>query len=331
MRREEDELPEENSLVHLESCIHWITQINESRLYWLWVKFFIASGASAGWVGFSKASPVLDTIKPITNSLSFTIFGARFVMQSLWLRQQGQHNVPASEAHITRLTCLNDFLWGLSNFISAQGLHSKALRPSLGTPGWWGHLCMEILLVNDVIFTALQFKHEDTKFKDKVNPSNEQTIMWDVRKASLWNNLLYSINLTYSYFLFQGFSTPIAHHVPANIGAGLCVMFTNIFRAVAWVITLSQVKNSPHAQHTYVGAGISIGLDLTLPLLIWISSSQSQMILVIALGLGLNTLIHGYFKQEKTSTFNACSFFSPRQRGRMVSLSSEITEQPSLV
>ena len=332
---------EENNHAYLEEWIHWVTKINDTRLYWLWMKFVITAGASAGWIGFSSALPVLNTMKPVTDVLSWSVFGGRFVLQSILVIQRTLQTVEDKPTSVTKVMCLNDFLWGTSNFLSAQWLHGNELRPSVGTLGWWGNVCMEVLLVYDVIFVAWQFRHEQHQANDLIMPSNERQVQWQYKKQALLSNLVYTTNLACGFLLFRGFSTQINNIVPPCVGAGLCAFSTGLFRVIEWAMMLSKLKQkqrlvtpntveSQHLQHAFqqtcVGAGISVGLDLLLPLFIWISSDANNMIVAIVLSLSVNTLINGCFKRDKASPLSRCSLFAPHQSPRISLVSSEIPQ-----
>jgi len=343
MINKEEYWHEENH-AYLEEWIHWVTKINDTRLYWLWTKFVITAGASAGWIGFSKALPVLNTMKPVTDVLSWSVFGGRFVLQSILVIQRTLQTVEDKPTSVMKIMCLTDFLWGTSNFLSAQWLHGNELRPSVGTLGWWGNVCMEVLLIYDVIFAAWQFRHEQHQANDLIMSSNERQVQWQYRKQALLSNLVYTTSLACGFLLFRGFFTPINSTVSPSVGASLCAVSTALFRAIEWIMVLSKFKNKPclvtpntvefqHHQHAFqqncVGAGVSVGLDLLLPLFIWMSSDANNMIFVIALSLSINTLINGCFKRGKASPFSRCSLFASHQSSRVSPVSSEIP-QPSL-
>lgn len=313
---------------YVEELIHWLTKINDTRLDWLWLKFLLTAGASAGWVQFSNAIPVLNTIKPVTDVLSYTIFGGRFVMQSIVVVQHTLPTVEETTTGITKVTCLNDFLWGTSNFLSVQWLHGNELRPAVGTPGWWGNVCMEVLLVYDVIFTAWLFK-------------NERQNQGEYKKQMLLNNLIYTSSLACGFWLFRGLLTPIDNTIPPHVGAGLCAVSTTIFRLIEWTIVLSKLKKkqdvvTPNTfeyqqhrrtfQQTCIGSGVSIGLNLFLPLLIWVSPNANTMILLITLSLCTNTVIKGCIHREKASPFGRFSIFFSNQTPRVSPASSENAE-----
>lgn len=291
----------------LEESIHWLTKINDARLYWLWMRYFISVGASSRWTGFSNALPVLNTMQPVTDVLSWSLFGGRFVMQSLWVIQRSVQPAEERPSSIEIMSCLNDFLWGTSNFLSAQWLHGNELRPSVGALGWWGNVCMEVLLVYDVIFVALQFRHEESQGR--------------YRKQVLLSAMVYNTSLACGFLLFRGFSTPINNNVPPYVGAGLCVLSTGLFRINEWAMVLSKVKNKqPNImesqlvfQQACIGAGLSVGLDLLLPLYIWMSSDTNNLILLIALSLSANIVLNGCFKRDKASPLGRCSLFSSHQ------------------
>jgi hypothetical protein len=340
MINKEEYRHEENNHGYLEEWIHWITKINDTRLYWLWMRFVITAGASAEGMGFSNALPVLNTMKPVTDILSWSLFGGRLVMQSILVMQPTLSTVEVTPTSVTKVSCLNDFLWGTSNFLSAQWLHGNELRPPVGALDWWGNLFMEVLLIYDVIFAAWLCRHEQHQVNGLTMPSNERQLQWQYRKQALLNNLVYTTILACGFLLFRGFSTQINGTVPPYVGAGLCAVSTVLFRAIEWAMMLSKFKNKPcsitpntvefqqhqHAfQQTCVGASVSVGLDLLLPLFIWMSSDANNMILVIALSLSINIFINGCFKRDKASPLSRCSLFAP-QSSRVSPGSSELPQ-----
>lgn len=333
---------EENYYTNLEEWIHWVTKINDARLYWLWMKFFITAGASSGWIGFSKAQPVLNRMKPVTDVLSWSILSGRLMLQLLWVRQQTLQSMKQTPTHMTQAACLSDFLWIISNLLSAQWLHSHELRPSLGNVGWWGNMCMQVLLIYDVVFVVWQFKQEQQQANDWSMLSHAQQISWHTRKLVLWSNLAYTTHLACGFLLFRGFAPAINKTIPPEIGAGVCAVSTNIFRAIEWSILLSKLQKKQHfiapntlesqaPQHAFqttcVTAGLSIGLDLLLPLLIGISRDKNHVLLVISLSLSINLFINGCFKRDKASPLSRYSLFSLYQRSSAPPVVKEVRYQ----
>ncbi len=345
MINKEDGRHEENNHACLEEAIHWITRINDTRLYWLWIKFVIMAGSLTEWVGFSNAISVLNTMEPVVDVLSWSIPGGRCVLQSISEIQRRSQIAEETSIGVTKVACLSDLLWSASNLLSAQWLRGNELRPSVGTLGWSGNLCMEVLLVYDVICVVWLFRYEQHQVNDVSMLSNAQQIQWQNRKQTLLINLIYTSILACGFLLFRGFSAQINNTIPPYIGAGLCAVSTGLFRGIEWGTILSKLQkkqrlampNTAEHQHlqyafqqTCVGAGVSVGLDLFLPLFLWLSSDTSNMSLVIALSLSINTLISGCFKRDKAIQLSCCWFFSNKSAS-VLPMFSEIPQPSGVV
>lgn len=327
----------------IDETIHWATKLNDTRLYWTWMRFAITAGVVEARFGFSNALPVLNVMKPVNDVLSWSLYGGRFVLQSMLVIQRTLQNVENNPTIAQRKIFLNDFLWGTSNILSVQWLHGNELRPSVGTLGWWGNMCMEVLLICDAIFAAWQFRHEQHQANDLIMSSNELQVEWQYKKLALVSNLIYTINLACGFLLFRGFSTEISNTVPPYVGASLCAVSTGLFRIIDWAIVLCKLNqkgrlvtpNTVESQHfqrafqqTAVGAGVSVGLDLLVPLFVMMSSDANNMFVVIVFSLSANTLINSYFKRDKASPLSRCLLFAPHQSPRIppVSVSCEIPQ-----
>lgn len=338
MRNKEECRQEENNHVYLEEMMHWVTHINDTRLYWLWMKFFITAGELSEWSEFSKAIPVLNAMKPVTDVLSWGLFGGRVLMQCLLLVKRSSEG---SRTTVLKISCLSDFLWGISNFLSAQWLYGNNPRPFAGTLGWWGNLCMEILLIYDVAFVIWQLKYEQNRVDNLRETSHEQQMQWQHRKQILVRNLVYTTFLACGFLLFRGFSAQIINTIPSCVGAGLCVGSTALFRVLEWATVLTNVKKrqglvapetaeSQRLQHTFqytcAGAAVSVGLDSLLPFFIWRTSDPNNLLLIIALSLSANAFISGGLKRDNISPLSRCSLFASPPNYRVSPLACETAE-----
>ncbi len=294
-RKEEHELIIETSIASLllKEGIHVLTQMNETRLYWLWMRYLITAGAKDNLTVFTPMLPVIETMMPAITVLSWGLFGSRLLLQCLSFIQQSCDTTP-----LTMQQVLSDCLWGASNFISAQWLHGSTSR--MGTKEWWGHACMQILLINDLLLVAYQFKHETNQHK----------------KNLLFKKLTYTFTLACGYFLLRGFYAPISSVIPHYIGGIICVSATTLFNAFDWQYTIQHGQNQeiskPVCSKT-IGAAASLGLELCLPLFITLSPSNTNKLLVVTLALIAHASINVFFKHDNFLYLSSCSLFSYRK------------------
>lgn len=283
--------------------IEILSELSQTRLYWLWIKYCILAGIDQNWRGFKHFQPVLIQLSPITNHLSYDIYVLRiFLYLCLFIKGNNTHPAYAKQP------ILNDVLWSTSNLLSATYLDSPLIRPDINTPGWWGQMSMQSLLVYDLVILAREYVMTPSFVNKKVGAERITVKHYalnqyqkHIERQMLRANLIYSSILAVGFFLFRGFSTKTSTN--PQIGAGLCFIATLWINTTKWNIRnihqshcLGHVVQISNKARYHTCMGISIGMDFLLPLCIWLSRKTNNIALIVGLGLIVMAGINIYLK-----------------------------------
>ena len=317
------------------TSIQCLTYLNDSRLYWLWMRLFIAAGIHLDWPDFKKMIPALNLIDPVAGTLSWGVYGLRFSLQMMLILQQTSSRACQSpnEHQMTfwnqcrehQWLLINDALWGTSNLLSAIWLSSPEFKPSIGTLGWWGNMNMELLLINDIGLMIWQFNRDRQETYRSIqqlpieltSEKNKKQLLWKYKQEFFLANIAYDISLACGFFMMKGFFPWANNKALSSVGASLCVIMTAAFNGLSWFIELSRLRalQSSASENTiqavrclnlvekkYQEAGISLLFDYTFPLMVWLSlkaDCTALVVLTIVMGLSLISVAHSNLKTEE--------------------------------
>lgn len=323
----EDTLNNSNHKKILQSGITWLGHMNDTRLYWLWIKFYIQANKSE----LPHSAKVLNHMQPVTDLLSWVIFVARVGL----IKLKGVES--ELDFHLIR----NDLLWGTSNFISFLWLHGDQLRPDLNALAWWGNVCMQALLIADTFFSY-----------QKKQTASTLTLLDDLQEKAREHHrclsVYYNASLALGFFLFRGFF-PILDIVPPSIGAGLCVFSTECFNIADSSIELYKWRNiqqlsaplveiaedkSYELTNTLVKGCITSCLGILLLLLIQSELNSDALLKVIICILTMRSANQVLIIPEKKICLSAFKFFKHQITQEATLMSSEdprFANAPSLV
>lgn len=304
-------------------CIELLSELSQTRLYWLWIKYFILYGIDQKWANFEKFSPALAQLSPITDQLSYDVYFLRLMLYLFVLSKKPK----STHKHLKQLV-LNDMLWGICNLLSATCLNSDSVHPHANTPGWWGQMNMQILLIYDVWILGRSDnrpnKNQDNNALEKttlktyvLNQHNKHLKLQIVRI-----NLIYSIMLAIGFFLFRGFFAKT--RTSPTGGAAICIISTCLFNATQWKLRGSSQFNCLGHQvrllnplKFHVSMSISIGMDVMFPICVWLTLNTNQTKATISFGLISMCIINLYLKKinfnDSELLIHKYSFFAGQQ------------------
>ncbi len=290
---------------YIDFLIDLMSELNNTRLYWLWIKYVLSSLNDQQWY-HAHLSELLKAFSPVTDALSYSIYITKI---SLVLFDRMQH--PEKDTPSLR----GDVLWCLSNCLTATYLCDPAIRPQLYTLGWWGNLSMQSLLVYDGVSLGFQYKQK----LNQILPNNfKLPDTFEVRqllhghdRQLLFIYTTYATSLVIGFYLFRGGFYASSTLNPL-IGSGLCVSTTILTYEVEWIINLKKLKKI-HQDENKLSCLVflSMVLGLTFPLIIWTSLDSNYNVLSISLGLSCMTVMNLFLKHKIKKEMQSFLLFKP--------------------
>jgi hypothetical protein len=245
--------------------IRFTTELNNTRLYWLWIKYLMLAKIDANLGNVEQAEFVLKIFSPITDVLSYSLYIARLTFIFLYF-------IKLEKKHCStyQYQAISDILWGLSNVLTAFYLQGSSIKPLPYTTEWYGHLSMQILLVYDVAILGVQYALE--RPHPPLNYAKPEIVLEQLDKhyykKSLLMQLSYASTLSLGYFLFRGL---LCNSIPITplIGAGICVGSTMLANSIEWINLQKKYRQLQHIQGVQKPE-YAIKLLMSLPILLHI-------------------------------------------------------------
>ncbi|MDP3561846.1 MAG: hypothetical protein Q8R83_06690 [Legionellaceae bacterium] len=315
--------------------IHCTTELNNTRLYWLWIKYSLMVSER----DIEQTTYILKTLGPITDALSYGLYLARIGLVLLYIIKTDKNDMSTYQFQL-----VSDALWGISNFLSAVYLQSASPRPAPYTRGWHGNLNMQILLVYDLAILGVQYVVECKKQTQIIAPDNPTPNIMSARldqhyyKKSLLIQLSYAGVIIFGFCIFRGFFCQ-KNFINPLIGAGLCVGSTIVTNSIEWINLLNKndkIRKIFRIQESDCKNKLLIALcnllQITFPIILWFSFEVQGCMWTIAIGLTCMTLLNAYVKQamsKSKSALLASSIFNQSSDERQSSTHS--LDSPPLI
>ncbi len=295
--------------------IDGISEVNHTRLYWLWIKYSMSSIAYEQWKNEKQINSMLTTLGPGTDVLSYGLYVMR-IMAHLALICASNSEQPLTK---NKIQCLTDLLWALSNGACAFYLNSSSIRPEPYSAGWYGNLSMQLLLGYDVLLVLGRYVTE-TK---EIDSTQILALLEHVHHRNLLaTELGYSMVLVLGFAMFRGFFLS-SNRLNPCWGSMLCVAATITYERIMWFHLKSHYCNvqkayaQPSCESTINRfAALSFLIHFLFPALLntalWISLDTRITLAFIIAGLIMITGLNGYAKyqmQQINSSLIACSLF----------------------
>ncbi len=276
----------------LSFALHFVTQLNDSRLYYLWLKYLFLAGIDEQWPAFAKSIPALAQLQTIGEIGSYALYGLRIGLnlKLLLSEKKSAPNMPWA--------LMGDFLWGISNGLSVAVLSSAVIRPGSYTLGWWGNLSMQLLLVYDVGAEFAQYIQRQRLLNRIIIPEHmEQARLKKIREYeqhSCRARIVYNFILAVGYCLFRDFWTS---NLPPSSGALMCVIATILVNSFEW--WMYALKNSDaFSTPLCMGSVFAVAIDFLFPVFLWFALDKEAVFPSVVIGLAVRTMMHSYLKYE---------------------------------
>lgn len=276
--------------------IRFTTELNNTRLYWLWIKYLMVAKIDASLGDVDQANDVLTILSPISDILSYGLYLSRLILIILYLVKS---KTKTRSNYLYQ--ALSDILWGLSNFFTVFYLPGSSIKALAFTAEWYGHISMQILLVYDMLIIGIQYASKTSPL-DKSEDALVQFNHYYCKKNWLIQ-LSNATALSLGYFLFRGpFCCTI--HLNPFIGSGICVTSTITINCIEWihlekkhrtVQSLQGIQKPGHQLKLLVL--LPILLNLFFPLILLPSLKTDFLVLSISIGLISMTLLNLLVKQ----------------------------------
>lgn len=279
-----------------DTTIHVITQLNDSRLYYLWLKYLLLAGIDEKWTFFENAESTLSALQTISDISSYLLFTLRLTLNLV--------SSVRCTSTISYWDITNDILWGISNGLSASVLSSAVIRPMPYTYAWWGNLSMQGLLVYDGVKECIKYKIRQRALNQAmIQETNEVVNLKKHQQQQLEQyiciaSISYNLLLVVGFCLFRDF---LKFNLNPSIGALVCLLSTLLFIGFEWNIYKRKCAQDT-SKTVLFGIGLAFSIDYFLPILVWLSLKNDYSLLTILSGLTIRTVLNTCLKYERKPT-----------------------------
>lgn len=282
-----------------------ISDLNMTRLYWLWIKYMISAAIDQKLEHAAQLKHILNTLEPITDPLSYSLYTLQIVLIGFYYCSYHEQSIASYERQ-----CVSNSLWSISNFLSVTYLSAPSIRPIPYSPGWWGNMSMQILLVYDAMSLGEQYVVMNKKSNQIVPEDSMQEILPSQKIMRNSDKQLFLIQFVHasiligSFFMYRGNFVQHSSIKPL-VGSSLCVGSTIIANGIEYINECQRVHALEKLKKVQLSAKkisclalVCTGFSITFPIALWASLDTPYAFLTIALGLACITAFNGYTRHE---------------------------------